>query len=148
MFDFIFKLQENNLYEKNQPFQIGTFCKIIGVNNTFCYPPMPKEEYLCYNLIVQIIGSYWQLCGTYFYYSKDDRMEPIKNLSSFQVILSKKDNPQCFEDGIFNYNNIMCTKVPQWSWIEDFQMEFYRNPDENELEKAIELYKEAVHKIN
>ena len=148
MFDFIFELKKNDLYEEGQSFQIGSFCKIVDVNNTFCYPPISKDEYWCYNLIVQIVGSYWQLCGTYFYYPKNDKMEPIKNLSSFQVILSKKDNPQCFKNGEFNYKDKQGNIIPQWAWIEDFQLEFYKNPSEDEFKQAIKLYKEALYKIN
>ena len=52
-------------YDKRQTYQIGDICRIVRADNKFRYPPIKDEETDGYGLLIQIIGSYWQLCGSY-----------------------------------------------------------------------------------
>lgn len=49
-------------YDERQTYQIGDIYHIVRANNEMCYPPIKDEETKSYGLLVQIVGSYWQIC--------------------------------------------------------------------------------------
>lgn len=115
-----------------QKFEIGDICKIVRADNTFCYPEKKDCEATGYGLYVMIIGSYGQIFPNISKY----------NLNDYEVFVPKHLNPNVYDykDGRYS------CKIPNfgecggntyeefgWSWVKDFQMDFIKKPNEEDL---------------
>lgn len=132
-------------YDERQTYQIGDICRIVRANNEMRYPPIKDEETEGYGLLVQIVGSYWQRCGTVsaWYDNDDNFLEWGKNLVDYSIIIPKHLNPQCYNSkGEWEYKG--CWSISQrpfgWSWINEYQLEFIRHPTKEEKNFALQEY--------
>lgn len=132
-------------YDERQKYQIGDICKIVRANNEFRYPPIKDEETSGYGLYVQIVGSYWQLCGCCFslYDDNFNFVEWVKDMSKYHIIVPKHLNPQCYnKKGEWEYKGSRCgSKEPfGWAWVAESQLDFVRHPTVEEKEFALKEY--------
>ena len=116
----IIVVQKHDLpYDVNQKFQIGDIVKIV---KTDCYPPIK----IGYEQYFMITGSYWQCCGSRFYYKPYNKWIPSKNLNEYRVLSLNEDI--------------------RWAWIFGAQMEFVRKPTEKEKRIALNDYWDYIEK--
>lgn len=132
-------------YDQRQKYQIGDICKIARSNNEFRYPPINDEETCGYGLYAQIVGSYWQLCGTFSYFcDKDGKfIDWNKNLVRYSIIIPKHINHQCYnEKGEWEYNGSWSGSNEPfgWAWLDEKQFDFVRHPTKEEKEFALKEY--------
>ena len=132
-------------YDERQTYQIGDICRIVRANNEMRYPPIKDEETEEYGLLVQIVGSYWQRCGSCgaFFDSDNNFLEWGKNLVDYSIIIPKHLNPQCYNSkGEWEYKG--CWSSSQrpfgWSWVDECQLEFIRHPTKEEEKFALQEY--------
>lgn len=132
-------------YDKRQTYQIGDICRIVHADNRFRYPPIKDEETDGYSLLIQIIGSYWQLCGSYggVFDSENNFLGWAKNLVDYSIVIPKHLNPQCYNSkGEWEYKGFWLNSQRPfgWAWVNEYQLEFIRHPTKKEEKYALQEY--------